>query len=99
MAERTVTGSLLRVFTSQEREFHEALIEIRNQEVAHSDADILELSLQLYSNGDGAIHRAARHPFRRTELRALHRMIEKLEQEIERRCEQLRIVLPLNVWL
>ena len=99
VAERTVPGSLLRVLTSSEREFHNELVDIRNREVAHSDADVLELSITLYSDGDGGISRVPRHPFRRIELRALDRMIEKLTDEIERLCEELRKQLPLNVWL
>jgi hypothetical protein len=99
VAERTAPGSLLRVLTSQERELHNLLIEIRNQEVAHSDADILELSLELFPGGDGGISRATRHPFRRITLRALNRMIDKLSDEIERLCNELRTQLPQNVWL
>ncbi|MGA7750292.1 MAG: hypothetical protein WCA63_09105 [Gallionella sp.] len=99
VAEKTVPGSLLRVLTSSERALHDALVDMRNREVAHSDADVLEISLELFPNGDGGICRVARHPLRRIELRALHRMIEKLDAEIERRCEELRKELPLNVWL
>ncbi len=99
VAERTVPGSLLRVLTSLEREFHDALIDVRNREVAHADADLLEMSIELLPGGDGGICRVARHPLRRVELRVLHRIIDKLETEIEYRCEELRKVLPLNVWL
>ena len=99
VAERTVPGKLLRVFTSRERELHEALVEMRNREVAHSDADVLEMSIELFPGGDGGICRAARHPLRRMELRALDRMLEKLLAQIERRCEELRKELPQNVWL
>ncbi len=99
VAERTAPGSLLRVLTSKERQMHNALIEIRNQEVAHSDADILELSLDLFLGGDGGISRATCHPFHRTTLRALSRMIDKLNDEIECLCDGLRTQLPHNVWL
>jgi len=99
VAERTVPGSLLRVLTFRERELHDALINMRNREVAHSDADVIDLSIDLFPGGDGGICRVARHPLRRIELRALHRMIEKLTVEIERRCEELRKELPSNVWL
>lgn len=99
VAERTVPGSLLRVLTSHERMLHDELLEIRNREVAHSDADILELSLKLYSDGEGAILRTARDPIRRVELRAIRRMIEKVEREIENCYEDLRTLLPLGVWL
>lgn len=99
LAEKAVPGSLLRVFTSVEREFHEALVEVRNKEVAHSDADYIELSLEVFDGGDGGICRVTRQPLRRSALRALVRMIEKLEREIEARCEQLRVRLPQNVWL
>jgi len=99
VAERTVPGSLLRVLTAGERQLHNALIDMRNKEVAHSDADILEMSIELFPEGDGGICRAARHPLRRIELRTLHRVIEKLSAEIERRCGELRKVLPHNVWM
>lgn len=99
VAERTVPGSLLRMFTSRERELHDALVDMRNREVAHSDADVLELAITLFLDGDGGISRIPRHPLRRVELRALNRMIEKLADEIERHCEELRKQLPLNVWL
>ena len=99
VAERTVPGKLLRVFTSRERELHEALVEMRSREVAHSDADVLEMSIELFPGGDGGICRAARHPLRRIELRALDRMLDKLLAQIERRCEELRKELPQNVWL
>ena len=98
-AEKTVPGSLLRVLSSNEREFHDVLVRIRNREVAHSDADAMELSLKLYPDGDGAILRVSREPFRRAELRALRRMIDKLEREIESRCVEIRSVLPLGVWV
>jgi hypothetical protein len=87
------------VLSSSEREFHDVLVQIRNREVAHSDADAMELSLKLYPDGDGVILRVSREPFRRIELRTLRRMIEKLEREIESRCVDLRSVLPLGVWL
>ena len=99
VAERAVPGSLLRVLTSDERQFHEALIDVRNKEVAHSDADYVELSIELYDGGDGGILRATRQPLRRVAIRALSRMIDKIDREIEDRCEELRTKLPLNVWL
>lgn len=99
IAERTVPGSLLRVLTSRERELHEIVIDIRNREVAHSDADIVELSIILHPGGHGAIYRSTRNPFGRAELRTLRRIVEKLEREITRRCEELRTILPGNAWL
>lgn len=99
VADRTVPGSLLRVLKSRERAFHDYLIGVRNREVAHSDADVLELAIELFPGGDGGICLVTRHPFRRVELRALDRMIEKLLAEIEQRCNGLRKELPLNVWL
>jgi hypothetical protein len=99
VAERTVPGSLLRVLTSNERALHEAIIDMRNREVAHSDADVLEMSIELFPEGDGGICRAARHPFRRIDLRAVLHIIDKLTVEIECRCNELRNALPHNVWL
>lgn len=65
VAEKAVPGSLLRVLSSREREFHDTLILVRNREVAHSDAEAMELSLRLYPDGDSAILRVSREPFRR----------------------------------
>lgn len=99
LAEKAVPGSLLRVFSSEEREFHEIIVAIRHREVAHSDADAMELSLKLYKDGDAGICRLEREPFRRKELRVLHRMIRKLEMEIDHRCEEFRAILPWDVWI
>lgn len=99
VAEKAIPGSLLRVFTSDEREFHELLIQLRNKEVAHTDADYLELTIEVFEGGDGGIFRATREPLRRAALRALLRMITKLERAIESRCEELRSKFPQNVWL
>ncbi len=99
VAEKAVPGTLLRILTSGERELHEALLDIRNKEVAHSDAEILEISITLYEDGDGAIFRNARAPFQRRTLQAIHRMIKKLEQALDQRCTELRTELPLDVWL
>ena len=99
VAERAVPGSLLRVLTARERDFHEGVIETRNKEVAHSDADILELTIELYDGGDGGILRATRTPMKRSAIRTLIRLIDKIEAEIDKRCEELRTKLPLNVWL
>lgn len=99
VAEKAVPGSLLRVLTSTEREFHEELIEMRNKEVAHTDADYLDLTIEVFPDGDGGIFRATRQALRRPAVRALHTIIEKLEHAIESRCEELRTLLPHNVWM
>lgn len=98
-AERSVPGSLLRVLTSKQREAHNYLLNIRNREVAHSDADRSEIYLKLYPDGHGAIFRVARAPFLRTELKDIQRIITKLLKEVDRRCEELRRALPLEVWM
>lgn len=99
VAEKALPGTLLRVFTSAEREFHDSLIQLRNKEVAHTDADYLDLTIEVFDGGDGGIFRATREPLRRPALRVLLRMITKLERAIEARCEELRSRLPQNVWL
>lgn len=99
VADRTVPGSLLRVYTSAERAFHEELITMRNREVAHADADVLQISLEVFPEGHGGICRVSREPLSRPQLRMLLQMIEKLEEELERRFEELRNKLPHNVWL
>ena len=99
VAERTVPGSLLRVLPSRERDLHDALIEMRTREIAHSDAEVLELSIMLFPGGDGSISRLPRQPLRRVELRMLNRMIDKLTDEIDHLCMGLREQLPLGVWL
>jgi hypothetical protein len=99
VAERTVPGSLLRVFSSSERAFHDRLMDMRNREAAHTDADTIDVSIEIFPDGDGGVCRVSRNPLRRFELRALVGMIEKLEGEIEHRCEELRGLLPQHVWL
>lgn len=98
-ADRTVPGALLRALASNERAFHNHLLEMRNREVAHSDADITEVRLELIPEGHGGICRVTRDPLTRPELRLLLSMIEKLEAELQVRFELLRTKLPLNVWL
>lgn len=99
IADKAVPGSCLRVLTSDERKSHDALVDIRNRQVAHSDADILEISIEIFPEGDGVICRVARSPFRQSELRQIRRIVTKLEAEIERNCEELRPHLPHHVWL
>ena len=99
VAEKAVPGILLRGLTAREREMHEALITMRNTEVAHSDADILEMSLEVFEGGDGAIFRSSREPFRRPVLRAILKLVEKLENALHQRCEELGKELPNNVWI
>jgi len=98
-AEKAIPGSLLRVLSSKEREMHDLLLQIRNQEIAHSNADILEIYLKLHQDGHTAILRVSRSPFLRKELHAIHCMIQKLEGEIKRRCAELRTVLQLGDWI
>lgn len=99
VAEKTLPGSLLRAFTSKEREYHEQLIVLRNREAAHTDADFLELSIKVFEGGDSGIFRATKEALRRPAIRALLRMIEKLNAAIDDRCEDLRFKLPQNVWM
>jgi hypothetical protein len=99
VAEKTVPGTLLRVLSSNQRAFHDFLLDLRNREVAHSDAEAMELSLKLYADGDSAVLRIAREALRKKELLVLRRMIVKLEDEIERRCVELRCLLPIGVWV
>ena len=99
VADKTVPGSLLRTFTSKERELHDAIVGLRNKEVAHADAELLEISIKLYPDGDGAIFRNTRAPFQRRTLHAVEGMIDKLEQAFDTRCEELRQILPLYTWI
>ncbi len=99
VAERTVPASLLRTLTARQRAAHNYLIDLRNKELAHSDADILDLHLRLHPDGHSAILRTSREAFRRSELREIRRIIEKLEVAIERRCEELRMDLPRGSWI
>ena len=98
-AEKSLPGTLLRVLMSKQREIHDYLINVRNREVAHSDAEKSEIYLKLYRDGHGAILRVARSPFRRAELRSIHRIVSKLMDEVDRRCADLRDVLPQEVWM
>ena len=99
IAEKTVPASLLRTLTSGQRALHDYLVDLRNQEIAHSDADILDLHLRLLSGGDSAILRISRDGFTRAQLKAIRRVIEKLLAAIEERCEELRLTLPLYTWI
>lgn len=98
-ADRAVPGSLLRVLTSSEREFHNRLLIIRNTEVAHSDADVADVSIEVFSEGHGGNSLVTRAPFTRDQLRSWLQMITKLNEEMHARFETLRTVLPHNVWL
>lgn len=98
-AERSVPGSLLRVLTSRQREVHDYLLNVRNREVAHSDADRSEVYLTLYPDGHSAIYRVVRAPFLRSELKDIQRIISKLLKEVERRCVELRSELPSGGWM
>lgn len=99
VAERTAPGSLLRTLTANQRELHNYLIDLRNRELAHSDADIVDLHLRLEWNGDSAILRTSREPFRRSELGQIRRIIEKIDAAMENRCGELRAVLPRHQWI
>jgi len=99
VADKSVPGALLRGLTSKERELHEYLVNLRNKEVAHSDADALEMSLKLYADGDGAIFRNTRSPFPRSALTVILRVIEKLDKALDQKCQDLRQELPLEVWI
>jgi len=99
VAERMVPGVLLRSLTSRQRDFHDYLLDIRNKEVAHSDADVCDLHLHLYPDGHSAILRTRREAFLRSELQYIRRIIVKLESAIERQCEELRLVLPNETWI
>ena len=99
VADKSVPGVLLRVFSRGERELHDAILDMRNKEMAHSDAENLEISIKLIDGGDVGIFRNMRRPFQRRALRAISRMLEKLEKAIDQRCDELRTVLPGEVWL
>jgi len=101
VADRTVPASLLRSLTSNQRKAHDFLLYLRNKEIAHSDADILDLHLRLHPDGLGhsAILRTSREAFTRADLKYIRRIIEKLAKEIELRCVDLRSTLPNDVWI
>jgi hypothetical protein len=72
---------------------------MRNKEIAHSDADILDLHIKVYPDGHSAILRKSREAFTRADLRYIRRIIETLESEIERLCVELRAALPNGTWI
>ena len=84
-ADRTAPGSILKVLTSEERRFHNLLITMRNREVAHSDAEVTQVTLELIPDGHGGICKVTRDPLSRPQLRALLAMIEKVEAELQQR--------------
>lgn len=99
VADKALPGVLLKSLTSKQRGIHDYLIDLRNKEIAHSDADVTEIYLNLFKNGDSAIFRSVRTPFTRSELRSILTIIEKLLLAIEQRSEELRSELPHQVWL
>jgi hypothetical protein len=99
VAERTVPASLLRSLTSKQREAHDYLLDLRNKEMAHSDADIVDLHLRLHPEGHSAILRVRREAFRRSELQYIRGIIIKLEGTLARHCEELRSALPIGTWI
>jgi hypothetical protein len=98
-ADRTIPGVLLRVLTKNQRASHNLLIGLRNQQIAHSDAEAAALHLMLSPEGDSAIYLYGREPFRRNELRYILGIIKKLSRAIEKRCSELRTILPRKVWI
>jgi hypothetical protein len=98
-ADRTVPGALLRGLTAAQRELHNDIVAMRNREVAHSDAELVELELRLLADGHIAIGRNTRRPFNRGTLRSIVRLVSKVESAIDQRCEELRQVLPHHVWI
>lgn len=99
VAETVVPGVFLRNLSKRQRELHEVLITLRNKQMAHSDAEILEMHVRLIPGGDIGIFRDPRAPFTRIELRAVLKVIEKIENAIEAKCQMLRLELPNGVWL
>ena len=99
LAERTLPGSILRTLTRSQRNLHNMLINMRQKEIAHSDAESLELSFRIFPGGESAIWRTARDPLYRKELNSLRVVIGKIEREIDRICNDLGIRLPNQTWL
>lgn len=99
VAEKTVPASLLRSLTSRQRQYHDALIDLRNKEIAHTDADILDLHLRLYHDGHSAILKTSREAFTRADLQIIRRILVKLESAIDAKCEELRATLPHQTWI
>lgn len=99
LADSAMPGSVLRVLTKKQRQLHDLIVHMRQKEVAHSDAEVLELSFRVFPNGDSAISRTTRDPFLRRELSMLRSIIRKIDAEIEKRCDALRHILPHDTWL
>ena len=99
LADRTLPGSILRALTRPQRTLHDLVIHLRQKEIAHSDAEVLELSFRVFPGGDSAISRTTRDPLYRRELKSLRSIIRKLDREIEHQCETLRSKLPHHIWL
>lgn len=99
VAEKTVPGYLLRKLTSRQRQIHDYLIELRNREIAHTDADILDLHLRLLHDGDSAILRTSREAFTRRQLLEIRAIIRRIDKEMDKHCEKLRRKLPKYQWI
>lgn len=98
-ADRSVPGSILRSLTASQRQMHEELLSHRNKVIAHTDAELTEISLKVYPGGESAVLRVWNEPIRRRELQSIERMIKRIVKAIEHRCEELRSELPHNVWI
>lgn len=98
-ADRAVPGSILRSLTASQRQMHQELLTHRNKVIAHTDAELTELSLRVDPEGESAIVRVWNEPFRRRELLSVQRMIVRISKAMTDRCEELRARLPHNVWV
>lgn len=98
-ADRSVPASLLRGLTSRQRQLHDFLIEVRNQDIAHADIDESTIALWLTDNDDRALVWWTRRAFRRWELLDIRRLTIKVEKAMSDRCAELRAGLPHEQWI
>jgi hypothetical protein len=93
-AASSLPESILGCLTAEQLALHRKLLKQRDQELAHTDIAPTELKLELTSDGDRANFTGTRTPLNRSELQMLKFMIAALQEEINRRMNELRALLP-----
>ena len=99
VADMTVPGSVLKSLSSSQRRMHEYLVDLRNREIAHTDADVVDLHLRLVHDGDVAILRSSREAFTRRQLFEIRGVMALIDRAMEKRRDELREVFPNHQWI
>lgn len=98
---QTLPGRLLRSLSSEERAMHDRLLQLRNEEFAHSAADAAAVHVSVVKDRlatISAIWRSPRQPFSHDEMDTIGECIRKLRDAItaERRTLEPKIAEALR---